>query len=88
MPGRDARLTLLRLIEEHEGQWGWYQFERAFPPDWFSDEPPTARANDLLDQLVHDGLVMTTAGDPHGKYRLTDRGVGVLRASAVPSDSA
>jgi hypothetical protein len=88
MAGQDARLTLLRLIEEHEGQWGWYPFERAFPPGWFTDEPPTARAKDLLDQLEKDGLVTTTPGEPQRTYRLTDRGIDVLRAAAVSSDSA
>ena len=75
MASQNARLTFLRLIGEHEGEWGWYQFERAFPPGWFTDEPPTTRAKDILDRLERDGLVMTTPGEPQRKYRLTDQGM-------------
>ena len=44
---QNSRLTFLRLIGEHAGEWGWYQFERAFPPGWFTDEPATTRAIDI-----------------------------------------
>ena len=47
MPSQRASLTILRVIEEHEGEWGWYQFERAFPPGWFADEPPGTRIDPL-----------------------------------------
>jgi DNA-binding PadR family transcriptional regulator len=87
MASQDARPTLLRLIEEHQGEWGWYQFERAFPPGWFTDEPPTVRAKDILDRLEADGLVTTTPGEPQQRYRLTDRGMHLLREAAVGSAS-
>ena len=32
MASQTATLIVLRLIAENEGRWGWYQFERAFPP--------------------------------------------------------
>jgi DNA-binding PadR family transcriptional regulator len=79
MASQETRLTLLRVIEEHQGEWGWYQFERAFPPGWFIDEPPTVRAKDILDRLEADGLVTTTPGEPQQKYRLTDRGMHLLQ---------
>jgi len=82
MASQNARLTFLRLIDEHDGEWGWYQFERAFPPGWFTDEPPTTRAKDILDRLEMDGLVTTTPGEPQRKYRLTDQGMGRLREAA------
>jgi hypothetical protein len=85
MAGRNARLTFLRLIADHEGEWGWYQFERAFPPGWFSDEPPTTRAKDVLDRLESDGLVMTAPGEPQRKYRLTEKGRAVLREAPIGS---
>src|SRR4051812_621925 len=88
MVNQTARLTLLRLIGEHEGEWGWYQFERAFPPGWFTDEPPTTTARDILNQLERDGLVTTTPGEPQRKYRLTDHGMNVLREAAIVSTSA
>jgi len=88
-PGRqNARLTLLRLIGEHEGKWGWYQFERAFPPGWFPDESPTTKAKDILDRLEINGLVTTTPGEPQRKYRLTDQGTDVLHEAAIGSTSA
>lgn len=88
MASQDARLTLLRLVEEHQGEWGWYQFERAFPPGWFADEPPTTRAKDILDRLEADGLVTITPGEPQRRYRLTDRGMQRLREAAVGSTTA
>jgi DNA-binding PadR family transcriptional regulator len=83
-----SRLTFLRLIAEHEGEWSWYQFERAFPPGWFTDEPPTTRAMDILNQLEMDGLVTATAGEPQRRYRLTDQGMKVLREATIASTSA
>lgn len=88
MASQNARLTFLRLIEEHEGEWGWYQFERAFPPGWFADESLTTRAKDILDRLERDGLATTTPGEPQRKYRLTDLGIGALREGAIGSTSA
>jgi hypothetical protein len=83
-----TRLTFLRLIWEHEGEWGWYQFERAFPPGWFTDAAPDTRAMDILNQLEMDGLVTSTPGEPQRKYRLTDQGWNVLREAAITSTSA
>ncbi len=85
MASHDARLTFLRLISEHDAEWGWYQFERAFPPGWFVDESPSTRAKEILDRLESQGLVITTPGEAQRKYRLTDQGVEVLREAAVPS---
>src|SRR5262245_53780800 len=68
MVNQTARLTFLRLIGEHEDEWGWYQFERAFPPGWFTDEAPDTRAMDILNQLEMDGLVTSTPGEPQRKY--------------------
>jgi len=85
MAGQNAKLTLLRLIEEHEGEWGWYQFERAIPPGWFTDELPMTRAKDLLDRLESDGLVTTTPGEPQRKYRLTRQGLAAIREGAIGS---
>jgi len=88
MASQNARLAFLRLIEEHEGEWGWYQFERAFPPGWFSDELPATRAKEILDRLESDGLVTTTPVGPQRKYRLTDQGIDALREGALGSASA
>ena len=82
---QNAKLTFLRLIEQHEGEWGWYQFERAFPPGWFTDESPTTRAKEILARLERDGLVTTIQGEPQRKYRLTDHGIEVLRKGAIGS---
>ncbi len=88
MARQNAGLTFLRLIGEYEGDWGWYQFERAFPPGWFSDEPPTTTAKEILDRLEREGLVTTTPGEPQGRYRLTDRGIDLLREAAACSTPA
>jgi hypothetical protein len=88
MANENARLTFLRLIGDHEGEWSWYQFERAFPPGWFTDEPPTKRAKEILDRLESDGLVMTNPGEPQPKYRLTHQGMAQLKEAAIGSASA
>jgi hypothetical protein len=87
MANQNARPTILRLIGEHEGEWGWYQFERAFPPGWFTDESPNTSAIDILNQLEMEGLVTTNLGEPQRKYRLTDQGRDVLREAALGSTS-
>jgi hypothetical protein len=87
MVNQTARLTFLRLIGDHDGEWGWYQFERAFPPGWFTDELPNTRAMDILNQLELDGLVSSTPGEPRRKYRLTDQGRHLLREAAITSTS-
>ncbi|MBL8816778.1 MAG: hypothetical protein JNL58_12160 [Planctomyces sp.] len=88
MANQNARLTFIQLIADHDGEWGWYQFERAFPLGWFTDEPPTKRAKEILDELESDGLVMTTSGRPQAKYRLTDEGRALLKVSGVDPTSA
>ena len=85
MSNQAAKLTFLSLIGEHEGEWGWYQFERAFPPGWFDDELPDTTAKEILDRLEKDGLVTTTHGEQLRKYLLTDRGIDVLREGALGS---
>jgi hypothetical protein len=88
MANQNARLTFLRLIEEHQGQWGWYQFERAFPPGWFIDEPPGKTAKQILDALELDGLVRRDTGEPQQRYWLTDKGMVWLREAAIGSTIA
>lgn len=87
MVNSTARMTILRLVGEHEGEWGWYQFERAFPPGWFAEESPGTRAMDILGQLERDGLVAISDGAPR-KYRLTERGADLLRGAAIGSTPA
>jgi DNA-binding HxlR family transcriptional regulator len=83
-----AELTILRLVGEHEGEWGWYQFERAFPPGWFTDLAPTTSALEVLNRLELDGLVTTVPGEPQRKYHLTDQGRTIVQTVAVGSISA
>ncbi len=85
MVNPSTTLVLLRTVADHEGQWGWYQFERAFPPGWFVDEPPQMRAKDLLDQLARNDLISTTPEDSRGIYRLTEKGQELLRSSVIAS---
>ena len=78
MMNQKTKYTFLRSIEEHEGEWGWYQFEHAFPPGWFADEPAGTTARGFLKQLEAEGLVATTPGEPRQKYHLTDQGRAAL----------
>ena len=88
MASPNTTLAFLQLIGEHSGEWGWYQFERAFPPGWFADEPPATRAKDILDCLEKDGLVTTSPGEPQRKYHLAEQGMNALREAAIGSTSA
>ena len=87
MANQNARLAFIQLIADHDGEWGWYQFERAFPPGWFTDEPPTKRAKEILNQLESDGLVMMTSVGSQAKYRLTEEGMALLKVSGADSTS-
>ncbi len=88
MANQNATMTFLRLIGDHDCEWGWYQFERAFPPGWFVDEKPTATAKEILDRLLEEGLVTTIQVDTHWKYRLTEHGKAVVRESSPGLASA
>ena len=78
-----STLTFLKMIGGHEGELGWYQLERAFPPGWFTEESTTTRAKDILDRLEREGLVTADSGDSQRRYRLTVQGTNVLRGAAV-----
>jgi len=87
MANQTATRTFLRLIGEHEGEWSWYQFERAFPPGWLADETPDTRAMDILKELERDGLVETSGGGPQPRYGLTEWGRTTLREAEIASTS-
>ena len=88
MVSQTVKLAFLGLIEEHDGQWGWYQFERAFPPGWFAAEEPTTRAKDILDRLEAEGLVTTIPDQARRNFRLTNQGLEALREGSIGSASA
>ena len=88
MTTRNAKTTFLRLIAKHEGEWSWYQFERAFPPGSFLDEAPSTTAKQILDRIVAEGLATATAGEPLRKYRLTSQGIEAAREAAIDSTDA
>jgi hypothetical protein len=83
MSHQNARLTFLRLIELHDGQWGWSQFERAFPPGWFIDEAADRTAKQILDAMEANGLVARNGAEPQGKDVLAGKGSERLREAVV-----
>ncbi len=77
---RPAKLTILRVVAKHDGEWGWYPFENAFPPGSFHDVPPNTTAMDILRQLEAEGLVTIIPGEPQSRYALTEKGRLAIRA--------
>lgn len=71
-----AKPKLLAVIAQHDGEWGWYQFERAFPPGWFQDVPAEVRVMTILDAMEAEGLVKQVPSEPFARYALTTKGRG------------
>lgn len=71
---RDAALGALRLVAAHDGQWYWYQLDRALS----ADHPGPFFAE--IDALAAAGLIEVRRVPEPGavRYHLTARGASVL----------
>lgn len=79
MTRENSTLSILQVVADHPGEWGWYQFERTFPPGWFRDELPGVTAKQILDRLAAEDLLVAMPGDgAQPKYHLTERGRTLL----------
>ena len=66
---------LLRSIEKHDGEWGWYQLDRVVNP---RDLPDGSTVMDVLRSLEANGLIVQQPATPQNKFALTDAGRGAL----------
>ncbi len=73
MMTHNAKQILLSAVQRHNGQWGWYQFERAFPPGSIEGNED-ARVTTLLAELEQDGLIHQLPVEPQPRYALTAKG--------------
>jgi DNA-binding PadR family transcriptional regulator len=71
---------LLDVINKHNGQWSWYQLERAF---WGDPISQSGKFHLLLKQLESDGLIASqeVQGYPDPLYSITSKGLTVLQES-------
>ena len=73
-----AKRDVLRLVARHDGQWYWYQIDRALSgrrPDCIG--PFGAE----IDELAAEGLIEVRRNpelDEHPRYWLTDKGRSAL----------
>ena len=71
---------LLRSIQKHDGEWGWYQLDRMVNP---RNLPEGMTAMDVLNVLETDGLIIQRPSAPQNKYQITDAGrIALLKAAA------
>jgi hypothetical protein len=73
-----ARQKLLRSIEKHNAEWGWYQLDRVVNP---RELPDGLTVMDILRSLEKDGLVEQQPATPQNKFAITEIGVAALRSS-------
>ena len=66
---------LLRSIEKHDGEWGWYQLDRVVNP---RDLPVGATVMDVLRSLETDGLIEQRPATPQNRYAITNAGRDAL----------
>jgi DNA-binding PadR family transcriptional regulator len=71
----DVHHKLLRSIENHDGQWGWYQLDRAVNP---RDLPDGMTVMDVLSSLEASGLIVQQSATPQNKFAITEAGRKVL----------
>lgn len=81
MLSAETRNILLKAIQKHDGDWGWYQFERAFPPGYL-DKSGSVSVVDLLTILENDGLVEQVPAEPQARYKLTEKGRTVIATTS------
>lgn len=75
---------ILDIISRHDGQWSWYQVERAC---WGDPISKSGKLLSLLKQLEVDGLISSrdVQGHPDPLYSITPKGLEELqRPSADP----
>jgi DNA-binding HxlR family transcriptional regulator len=72
-----TKMIVLASVEKHNGAWGWYQFERAYPP---GSLPDPVRVFDVLNELERAGLVARTEHAPQPLYCITQTGKALLSA--------
>jgi len=68
----DMRVVVLRLVSDHDGQWGWLQIDRALAMRGILGVNVGAVLNNLVEGgfAVADGDVLLAST----RYRLTDSG--------------
>ena len=82
----DTEAEVLKLVSEHNGQWSWYQLDRALTQRVGGWEPAIV-SRDLmpaLRELEQAGLIATSAGHNPGQplYSITPAGQQEREAAA------
>jgi DNA-binding HxlR family transcriptional regulator len=70
-----TKMIVLASVGKHDRAWGWYQFERAYPP---GSLPDPIRVMDVLNELENAGLVARIPNHPQPLYCLTQKGKDLL----------
>ena len=75
----EIQLKLLKSIEKHDGEWGWYQLDRVVNPH---DLPDGTTVMDILKSLETSGLVAQLSASPQNKFTITEAGREALAQAA------
>jgi hypothetical protein len=65
------KIKLLKTIQKHDGEWGWYKLERMIDP---RELPDGSNVMTILKDLEIEGLIKMIATEPHSTFALTDLG--------------
>jgi hypothetical protein len=67
-----TKVALLKLVADHDGEWGWYQLDRALLMCGYY----VAQLPSVMDQLSMDGLVKLSGDSQFAKtrYSITEAG--------------
>jgi hypothetical protein len=73
----EPRLSILRIVAKHDGEWNWYQVGRS------AFDILTEHSSMKLSDLVSEGLVeeKPVEGEPLPRVQLTDAGKAILTAA-------
>lgn len=62
---------LLNSVENHDGEWGWYQLDRVVNP---RDLPDGTTVMDVLKSLEANGFIAQLTDSPQNKFTITEAG--------------
>jgi predicted transcriptional regulator len=75
----EVHQKLLRSIEKHDGEWGWYQLDRVVNP---RNLPDGMTVMDVLSSLEESGFVVQQLATPQNKFAITEAGRNALAQAA------
>ncbi len=74
---REMRTDILGFINKHNGDWSWYQLDRALVSHR-TDPSLMGHMMSILDQLEQSGYICSEGAGAHPRYQITEAGRRLL----------